>query len=76
MNILYIQPSKPTQNSYIERFNRNYCKEILDAYVFFNLTEVREHTQRWIDEYNNHRPHEGIGNLTPAELLQKIKYKE
>ncbi len=67
---------KPTQNGYIKHFNRSYHKEILDAYLFFNLAEVREHTQMWINEYNNLRPHEGIGNLTPTELAQKIKDRE
>ncbi|WP_078396271.1 integrase core domain-containing protein [Elizabethkingia anophelis] len=71
INVNYIQPGKPTQNVYIERFNRSYRKEILDAYLFFNLSEVREHTQMWIDEYNNHRPHKGIRNLTPTELGQR-----
>ncbi|WP_404850095.1 hypothetical protein [Elizabethkingia anophelis] len=29
----------------MECFNRSYCKEILDAYLFFTLAEVREHIQ-------------------------------
>ena len=72
----FIHSGKPMQNGYIERFNRSYRKEILDAYLFFNLSEVREHTQEWMDEYNNNRPHEGLGNLTPTELSKNIRHQQ
>lgn len=63
----FIQPGKPFQNSYIERFNRTYRNEILDFYVFDSLSDVRAKTEAWIDEYNNERPHESLNNLTPME---------
>jgi putative transposase len=65
----FIQPGKPTQNSYIERFNRTYREEVLDFYVFSRLSEVRDITDRWLKEYNEQRPHEALGHLTPAEFL-------
>lgn len=67
ISIQFIQPGKPMQNGFIERFNGSYRKEILNAYLFFDLYEVRQLTEKWIDEYNNRRPHEALGNATPAE---------
>jgi putative transposase len=55
------------QNRYVERFNRLYREAILDAYLFFDLVEVRQLTQEWMEEYNERRPHEGLNNLTPEE---------
>lgn len=60
----FIKPGKPTQNAFIERFNRT---EILDFYLFRTLNEAREITGRWLMEYNNERPHESLNNLTPEE---------
>lgn len=65
----FIKPGKPTQNSYIERFNRTYRNEVLDFYIFSSLKEVRDITNKWINEYNSERPHESLGNYTPAEFL-------
>jgi putative transposase len=59
------------QNGYIERFNGSYRQEILDAYLFFELEEVRQLTEKWIEEYNTRRPHEALENLTPSEWLLK-----
>ncbi|MCS5825006.1 IS3 family transposase [Klebsiella pneumoniae subsp. pneumoniae] len=63
----FIRPGKPTQNAFIERFNRTYRTEILDFYLFRTLNEAREITERWLAEYNGERPHESLNNLTPEE---------
>ena len=69
----YIEPGKPNQNAYIERFNRSYRTEVLDVYLFANLDEVREITWQWMQEYNEERGHDALGKLTPLEFYQQAK---
>jgi putative transposase len=61
----FIKPGKPTQNSYIERFNRTLREEVLDLYIFNSLGEVRDATEDFVRQYNESRPHESLGNLPP-----------
>ncbi|KAB0663828.1 IS3 family transposase [Oryzomonas japonica] len=69
MAIQYIQPGEPNQNAYIERFNRTYREELLSMYLFNNLSEVREETYWWRNDYNELRPHDSLGDMTPAEYM-------
>ena len=64
----FIQPGKPMQNGFVERFNRTYREEVLDMYVFNSIGEVREITEKWLVDYNESRPHKSLGNLTPMEF--------
>lgn len=72
----FIKPGKPTQNSYVERFNRTYRTEVLDMYAFRTLSQVREITENWMREYNEERPHDSLNDLTPWEFLEKANLAE
>lgn len=73
ITILYIQPGKPSQNAYIERFNRTYREAILDMYLFQNIRHVQDLTNKWITHYNEERPHESLQNLTPSKFTNLIQ---
>ena len=73
VELRYIQPGKPNQNAYIERFNRTYRHEVLNAYVFESLRQVRQITRAWINEYNEERPHDSLGNIPPAMFRRRIE---
>lgn len=73
VQLQFIQPGKPTQNAFIERFNQTCRTEILDFYRFRTLNEVREITERWLTEYNREQPHESLNNLTPEDRLMAEK---
>ena len=58
VSLEFIKPGKPMQNGFIERFNRSYREAVLDMFVFQNLNEVREQTEKWLKVYSEERPHE------------------
>ena len=66
----WIEPGKPTQNAYIERFNGTFRREVLNANVFTSLAQVRRTVADWLVEYNTVRPHQALAFMTPAEYRQ------
>lgn len=72
IQILYIQPGKPAQNGFIERFNRSYREEVLDMYVFDSLIQVQQLTDQWLVHYNSQRSHEALGYRTPLQAASNL----
>lgn len=65
----HIQSGKPTQNVYIERFNRAFRTEVLDAHLFEDLEAVCDLSWKWMISYNEEGPHESLINLTPSQYF-------
>jgi len=69
ITLLYIQPGKPTQNAYVERFNRTVRHEWLDLHQFESVAHAQDLATQWLWTYNNERPNMAIGGVPPRQLL-------
>ncbi len=70
ITLKYIQPGKPTQNAYIERFNRSYREDILDSYLFENIEQLRNLSWDWLEDYNLNHPHKSLNRLSPLKYIE------
>jgi len=70
ITLIYIQPGKPNQNAYIERFNRTVRHEWLDLHAFDSIEHAQFLATQWQWTYNNERPHTAIGGIPPKQLLK------
>ena len=69
IRIDYIQPGKPQQNAYVERFNRTVRYEWLSQYLWSDLQEVQLFATEWMHQYNHERPNMALGGITPKQRL-------
>ncbi len=67
----YIQPGKPQQNAYVERFNRTVRHEWLDQHLFNSISHAQETATCWFWSYSNERPNMALGGLTPRQTIQE-----
>ena len=71
---VYAEPGKPMQNGYVERFNRTFREDVLDAYLFTSISQYQIVADEIIADYNNHHPHESLGGQSPKSF-GKRKHK-
>lgn len=69
IELKFIQKGKPFQNGFMERFNRSYREEVLDAFCFTRLKEAQMLSNACIWIYNNQRPHQSLGYKSPINFL-------
>lgn len=68
----HIQPGKPQQNAYVERFNRTVRYDWLGHYLFESIAEVQDYATDWIWFYNHERPNMALGGITPIQRLAMV----
>ena len=70
IELVHIQPGKPTQNGRVESFNGRMREECLQLSWFQNLFDARRKIAAWRKEYNEERPHSSLGYKTPKEFAE------
>lgn len=65
---IYSEPGKPMQNGYVERFNRTFREDVLDAYLFHNLRQFQVIADKTITDYNDNHPHDSLEGKSPKEF--------
>ena len=73
IELVHIQPGKPTQNGRLESFNGKLREECLRVSWFQNLFDARSKIGAWRKEYNEERPHSSLGYRTPKEFAAQLK---
>lgn len=66
------RPYRPQTNGKVERFNRTLATEWAYTQTYLSDHARSATYQRWLHFYNHHRPHTGIGGLTPAERIHNV----
>ncbi len=59
---------KPTDNAFIESFNGSFRDECLNLNWFLSLDDARTKIEAWRVDYNEFRPHQSLGGMTPCEF--------
>lgn len=69
----FSRPGKPSDNAFIEAFNSRLRQECLNASWFLSMVDARQRIDEWRSDYNHHRPHSALGNLTPSAFAAQLK---
>ena len=72
IKLMFIQPGKPNQNAFVERFNRSFRDEVLNAWLFDAVSQVQAAADEWLNDYNECRPHDSLGNVPPAIFKPRV----
>lgn len=71
IKLQFIQPGKPMQNGYVERLNRTFREDVLNAYLFETLEQLRILCDEWVYDYNFNKPHSALKGMVPAMIAKQ-----
>lgn len=71
INAWYVAPGSPWENGYAESFHSKLVDEFLSREQFETVSQARQLTAIWKDDYNHNRPHSSLGYVTPAEFAAR-----
>ena len=74
IDLVHIQPGKPTQNAGAESFKGKLRDECLNVNWFWNLFDANRKISDWRTEYNSRRPHSSLGYLTPDDFARQWRF--
>ena len=72
LTLRLIDPGKPNQNAYIESFNGRFRDECLNEHWFTSVAHAQAVIEAWRCEYNDERPKEALGGLTPTAYARQL----
>jgi len=70
----FIHPRTPKENTYVERSHRSDKKEFYQqGNTSSILSAMQDKIKEWEDVWNNVRPHEALGQLTPSQYFWRLQ---
>lgn len=76
IKLQFSRPGKPVDNAFMESFNGKFRDECLNENWFFSLDHARQVIEEWRIDYNRHRPHSSLGDLSPEEFMRQLTTTE
>ena len=68
---IYSEPGKPMQNGYVERHNRTFREDVLDAYLFATVQQFNVIAEKWMEDFNHYHPHQALNKMSPIEFADR-----
>jgi putative transposase len=75
MRISMSRAGTPTDNPYAERFVRTFKLAVVYRESYFTLGQILEAALKWVNFYNDRRPHESIDQKSPNRYAEEIGIK-
>ena len=73
---MFMQPRKPSQNAFVECFNRSFSDQVLNANLFNSVDQAQEAADDWVQNCNEFSPYESVGDLATMESMPRKLVKE